>query len=179
MATVGNNDIFAISKRKNACSQDEISQCLSAQRIQIILNKFNNIIQIQTPTYDQYSTLIENVFTSKHYSNTDLLNDFHHIKYDHKADNNDIQFNQIYTFFIEKIKDICKQKQCKHIQQHFLDRSKSINEYASNYSTHTICNNYTLRLISRIHVYFIHSYHINRLTLHETNTVTEHLNKLR
>eukprot|EP01084_Bolivina_argentea_P077878 141328_1 len=126
MATFGNNE--------KSCNQDDISQCLSVQRIRIILNKFNKIIQIQTHAYDKYSTLMDNIFTN-HYSNTDLLNDFHHIKYGHKADDDDVQFNKIYTFFIEDIKDICKQKQCKHIQQHFLDRSKSINEYASNYST--------------------------------------------
>eukprot|EP01084_Bolivina_argentea_P271485 461985_1 len=173
MATVGNKDVFTICKMENSCDQDDISQCLSAQRIQIILNEFNKIIQIQTHTYDQYSTLIENIFTNNHYSNTDLLNDFHHIKYDHNADDDDIQFQQIYTFFMEPIKDICQQKQCKHIQRHFLDRSKLINECTSNNSS------YTLRLISRIHVYFIHSYHINRLTMHEVNRVNEQLDGVR
>eukprot|EP01084_Bolivina_argentea_P077880 141330_1 len=169
MATFGTNE--------NSCSQDDISQCLSAQRIRIILNKFNKIIQIQTHAYDEYSTLIENIFTGNDYSNTDFLNDFHHIKYSHKADDDDIQFNKIYTFFIEDIKDICK-KQCKHIQRHFVDRFKLNNECTSNNNTDTVRNDYTLRLISRIHVYFIHSYHINRLTLPEINAVTEQLNDL-
>eukprot|EP01084_Bolivina_argentea_P267388 453863_1 len=63
-------------------------------------------------------------------------------------------------------------KKCKHAQRHYRDRSKLTNAYNLSDNDENDIDR-IIDLISRIHVYFVHSYGINRLTLDEINYVNE------
>eukprot|EP01084_Bolivina_argentea_P107285 191817_1 len=79
-------------KRQDAlecCSQD-ISACKCTNRIKMILDKFNIII-------DEPNNEIAKSFNNS-YTNTQLLNDFHHIKYDHNVDDDDNAFAKMYEY---------------------------------------------------------------------------------
>eukprot|EP01084_Bolivina_argentea_P202478 345953_1 len=126
----------------------------------MILDKFN---------IHNVKNEITNLPLHDDYTNTHLLNDFHHIKYHHNTDQDDNVFSEIYEYITEgmdKNHKMCNHIQCKHFQRHFADRSmlyRTVNNSINN-NNHM---EYTSRLISRIHVYFIHSYDMDRLTLDE------------
>eukprot|EP01083_Nonionella_stella_P144689 452189_1 len=113
------------------------------------------------------------LFITNHYTNASLLNDFHHIKYTHHADDTDRAFSKIYEYCIDDIGTVCNEKQCRFIHRHYRDRSKLQNDYLLSDEKHDNDDfnphdrRYMMDLISSIHVYFIHSYHLNRFTIDE------------
>eukprot|EP01084_Bolivina_argentea_P156657 273015_1 len=157
------------------CKHD-ISSCAFVERIKNLLNKFNAIIEDSTENKidDALLQLINDTFIKNDYSRTQLINDFHHIKYDHYADSDDYKFAAIYNYITSNTSNICQFKRCHHVQRHYRGRSKLINQYNLQHD-----DGYSIELISRIHVYFIHSYDINRLTLKEKKSIDEQLNLLK
>eukprot|EP01084_Bolivina_argentea_P293096 504054_1 len=153
------------------CNKD-ILACPCSARIKIILDKFNTISnELNMNIKSNYKTerlFIEMPFNNG-YNNTQLLNDFHHIKYHHNVDQNDCAFAQIYGYITNGMDQLCNHAQCKHFKRHFKDRS-SLNYRLNNNNNGEA---YTKRLISRIHVYFIHSYDMDRLTLDEINQIND------
>eukprot|EP01083_Nonionella_stella_P106435 307227_1 len=160
--------------------------CQAINRLKIILNEFNDDSFLQNERDDE-STLIdtfESIFIQNHYTNTSLLNDFHHIKYTHHADDDDDVFSKIHVYFMDGIGTACNQKKCQFIRRHYRDRSKFYDDHFN--ATQRQDNNgfnshdarYMMDLISRIHVYFIHSYHIIRFTMEELQAVKEQTNDI-
>eukprot|EP01084_Bolivina_argentea_P290458 498932_1 len=168
MATVGTNDVF---NNVIECKQNDVTQCTAATRIKIILNKFSTI------TTDNITNIFTNetlIYNNNNYNNTDLLNDFHHIKYTHNADKDEQKFSEIYTYFVNGNDEVCQKKQCNHVRRHYIDASKLSNDDINCHES----QQHTIRLINRIHVYFIHSYDISRLRPEEINTIDEQINLL-
>eukprot|EP01083_Nonionella_stella_P083339 230384_1 len=152
-------------------------KCQAIKRIQIILHEFNDD-QHEPNLVEKFAT----IFISNGYTNTSLLNDFHHIKYTHHADDDDSVFSKIHTYFVNEIGTVCNEKQCRFISRHYRDRSTLQNqlndcilsdEKHDNDGFNPHDRRYMMDLISRIHVYFIHSYHLNRLTMDEVRTLND------
>eukprot|EP01084_Bolivina_argentea_P216336 367565_1 len=157
----------ALFKDRSRCKQNDITQCISFKRIQITLDKFNT-------TFDE----IRDIFTVTNYTNTQLLNDFHHVSYDHHLEDNHEQFATIHKYLKKSMNMKCVATTCQHIDRHYRDRSKLKNEYIIN-DDRKLKYQYTIELISKIHVYFMHSYDItNRLTLKEISTIEKQLKML-
>eukprot|EP01084_Bolivina_argentea_P081688 147896_1 len=148
------------------CEHDNIKECKAINTIKRILNQFNVINEDKDVTQN----MIHDVFNENEYTILDLLNDFHHIKYNHKTDDSDQNFAEIYEYFVDEMDTICKQNQCNHIRRHY-NRSKLDNN--DNIYENDMHNECTIRIINRIHVYFIHSYDINRFRLDELNKIDE------
>eukprot|EP01084_Bolivina_argentea_P219381 372099_1 len=104
------------------CTSIDISQCACVGRIKIVLSKF-------MAKQIELTSLLNELFINNKYTNTKLLNDFHHIKYHHKTDDDDKQFDKIHAYIKDDATMKCDLKQCNHIERHHLDRSKLINEY--------------------------------------------------
>eukprot|EP01083_Nonionella_stella_P083341 230388_1 len=99
-------------------------KCQAIKRIQIILHEFNDD-QHEPNLVEKFAT----IFISNGYTNTSLLNDFHHIKYMHHADDNDDAFSKIYEHVIDGIGTVCNEKQCRFISRHYRDRSILQNDF--------------------------------------------------
>eukprot|EP01084_Bolivina_argentea_P034776 64413_1 len=151
-----------------------VLQCDSIKRIKLILNRF------QQHSNDNCIDMLIDIFIKNNYTNSDLLNDFHHVKTDHNIENDYAKFAEISKYIITKDSHhknmYCCAETCKSVKNHYRDRSK-INQVDQQIKD-KLNNDYTLDLISRIHVYFIHSYDIDRLTLHEINLINEKLLKI-
>eukprot|EP01083_Nonionella_stella_P221287 790750_1 len=153
------HDVFQ-SKSKCEISQQNALKCPAINRMRVILQEFNlNPLRHE----NEYNLLdkLASIFKNNDYTNTSLLNDFHHIKYMHHADDNDDAFQKIYEYFVDGIGSVCNEKQCRFITRHYRDRSILQNDYRLSDETQ---NNdeynpydprYMMDLISRIHVYFI------------------------
>eukprot|EP01084_Bolivina_argentea_P228047 385240_1 len=149
-------------KDVSACTTNIALQCPSLKRIKFMMDKFN-----QCPA-SNFSNLIQEIFVVNHYTNTHLVNDFHHMIYVHVIDD-DQKFQEIFTQF-KKDNIICEAKKCAFIQRYWRDRTKKIIE--SNDEVEFRC---TINLVAKIHVYFLHLYDINRLTSHEIDIIEEQL----
>eukprot|EP01084_Bolivina_argentea_P073349 133109_1 len=138
--------------------------CESTKRIKHTLDKLN-----------ASNGNIYDFFAKNNYTSTILLNDFNHIKYHHHVEDNDSHFAKIFTYITEEDNQICDIQKCKYINIYYRNRSKYSTEQSN---TDNEKNRLILDLLSRIHVYFIHSYQINRLTLNETYKIEQQLESL-
>eukprot|EP01084_Bolivina_argentea_P257421 433695_1 len=153
------------------CQEVNIDACTSVKRIAIILGTFNQIIDNKN---DEFEKMINHLFVNNNYTNTQLLNDFHHIKYDHAVDFDEYKFADVYNYMNRNTDKICPMKRCHHIQRHYRDRTQLMDEYNLN----DMNSKYTFELMSRMHVYFVHSYDTNKLTLKELDNINEQLKLL-
>eukprot|EP01083_Nonionella_stella_P065986 173396_1 len=64
--------------------------CLAVNRIKIILHEFNDdpLHKDRRGNESKLMDKFASIFISHGYTNTSLLNDFHHIKYAHNVDDN-------------------------------------------------------------------------------------------
>eukprot|EP01083_Nonionella_stella_P213363 769621_1 len=169
-------------KNKDKCetSPQNVLKCPAINRIRIILHEFN-LNLLHKDQHDEYNLMdkLAPIFFDNRYTNTSLLNDFHHIKYMHRADDNNEVFSKLYEKFIDVIGAVCNVKQCQFITRHYRDRSVLHKEYIVSEDTQDNVEynpydaRYMMDLISRIHVYIMHSYDTNRFTMHEVATVNE------
>eukprot|EP01084_Bolivina_argentea_P119248 211456_1 len=165
--------------------QQHVLQCPSMKRIKIMLNTFDKYLQnnISNECKDELQKLIKETFNANDSINyKQLLNDFNHIKYYHDADDNHSVFAQIFQYLTQGLDTICSPEKCNKIQRHYHRESKLVNEYTlcdhnknNNIIDHEpdFYHGYITNLITRMHVYFIHSYDINRLSLDEMDIVDE------
>eukprot|EP01083_Nonionella_stella_P003583 10304_1 len=149
-------------------------KCQAMNRIKIILHLVN-----EHEDESNFMDELTSIFTPNHYTNTSLLNDFHHIKYTHHVDDDDAVFAKTYEYFVGGIGTVCDGRQCRFMSRHYRDRPTLQSDYTLNDETqdndeyNPYDSRYMIDLISRVHVYFIHSYHINRFTLNEVRRVNE------
>jgi len=110
------------------------------------------------------------------YTNTHLIDDFYHIKIEHKVDDDDDEFDEIYKYFKQNTENNCNAKKCAFIERHYRDRGKLDNQYfVGNDDNVEFHDEYIINLISKIHTFFLHSYDINRLTVNEKNMIKEQI----
>eukprot|EP01083_Nonionella_stella_P273309 927052_1 len=162
--------LFADKEPCALLAQDTLN-CKAMNRIKIILNEFDD---------SNFMKKFASIFIDNNYTNTSLLKDFHHIKYTHHADDDDCEFAKLFEYITDGIRTHCDGKKCQFITRYYRDRSKLQNDYVLTNDTDDEQYNpfdvqYMMDLISRIHVYFIHSYHINRFTLDELRVVDEQM----
>eukprot|EP01084_Bolivina_argentea_P284079 486731_1 len=150
------------------CHSNDLNECGAMKRIQIILHKLHQSSR-------SFAQIINDLFIANKYTNTMLLNDFHHMMYTHDIDENEKhnKFHEIYTKLTNNMNIICDVEKCKHIQRHWRDRTKS------DIHANDLNNQSTINLVSTIHVYFIHLYDINRLKPDEMNIIREELELLK
>eukprot|EP01083_Nonionella_stella_P247113 857174_1 len=92
---------------------------------------------------------IIDILCRNNYTNTHLMNDLNHIKYEHDVCDNDEAYFEAYSYF----NDGCDLNDCAHRKCVYSDYD----------------NAYTMWLISRMHSYLIHSYDTHRFTLNEVH----------
>eukprot|EP01084_Bolivina_argentea_P262237 443409_1 len=131
------------------CKENKISNCTSATRIKCILCALNQSNKMNM----EMESIIHNIFIKYDYTNTKLLDDFHHVKYYHNVDDDHAKFAEIFHFFTQGNDAFCDIQKCEHVNVYYRDRSKLSNAYIL---TNNILSNhrFVFDTISRIHVYF-------------------------
>eukprot|EP01084_Bolivina_argentea_P283383 485324_1 len=85
----------------------------------------------------------------------------------------------MFKFLMKHTNITCDAMKCNHFQRHYADRSKLKNECIAsensiiNVNDYDVHEQYAIQLIGRIHVYFVHSYDIDRLTPTEIEAVNK------
>ena len=142
-----------------------LSQCPSARIIKVLLKK------LQFTEKSEIAESIRNIFKSHNYTVTDVLNDVHHIKYDHGIDADDSNFDEAFAFFVHTESTAkCKVKHCDHIQRHYRDRGALQNQYIVS-AADDVHDGVLMDTMAMVHCYFVHSFDLNRLTKEERDRV--------
>ena len=140
-----------------------ISKCPSARIIKVFLKK------LQSADPSEFLESIRNIFEEHNYTVTDVLNDVHHIKYEHDVDGDDAKFDEIYSFFSAASTN-CSVTKCVHIRRHHRDRGTPQNEFTST-NDDDADDTVLMDTMAMVHCYFVHSFHLNRLTKEERDRV--------
>eukprot|EP01083_Nonionella_stella_P089638 250181_1 len=111
-------EVFGNQRQCEIHQKNSLGTCYAIARVKIILRELNDDLAIdfhknQQQKESKFMDKFVFIFSNNNYTNTSLLNDFHHIKYTHHTDDNDDAFSKIYQYFIGAIGRICNEKQCR------------------------------------------------------------------
>ena len=106
------------------CTTKPISECPSARITKVFLKK------LQSLNESEFIGSIRSIFSEHNYTVSDVLNDVHHLKYEHGVDGDDDKFDEIFDFLADALSgDPCPVTECQHIRRHYRDRGALRNEY--------------------------------------------------
>eukprot|EP01083_Nonionella_stella_P039014 106088_1 len=128
------------SPNKVTCNH-EFQQCPDAQRLKLILERYNKIILDKThksneQLQNETTNLIANLLVEEPYSVVKLLNNFYHIKYVHNVNNDPSQFNLFYDYLFDNQTNVlkCDIDNCKSAKRYSHRRNRSF--YYSQLNAH-------------------------------------------
>ena len=150
-------------------STSSISECRSARIIKVFLKK------LQSANPSEIIQSIRTIFESHNYSVTDILNDVHHLKYEHGVDGDDEKFDEIFAFLSDGLTGrTCTVTDCVHIRRHHRDRGTPPKEFAVTESD-DVDDTVLMDTMAMVHCYFVHSFDLNRLTKEERDRIDTEL----
>eukprot|EP01084_Bolivina_argentea_P252162 423196_1 len=159
------------------------NECSCANRIKLLLHQYATIILDENnKTHQQLqhdiNQLMNKIVSNDLYSDVELLNDFHHLKYQHHINDNPNTFNLFYQYlFNNNVVLQCDINNCQSVQRHYNQTNRYRSCMFRNRTDIDTKDTYSLTLISRIHTYFIHAHDISHLTHHEIEYVEKQLNE--
>ena len=162
--------------KKGTCTdKDPFDQCPCAQRIKLILTRYDTIVLTKAPKSDetlQQEThqLVHEHVAGANYNNVELLNDTYHLKYAHKTISDSDQFQAFYNFLHgdEQVLQ-CDINDCRSVKRYYSHRRRSGKQSSPSVEGGA----YSLYLICRFHSFFVHSYDLSRLTPQEVQVVEQ------
>ena len=109
------------------------------------------------------SDSLNSIFNEHNYGVTELLNDFHHLKYEHNLQDDDDAFDSAFNFTLDGTTEtVCYVNECPLVQRHYRVRGRSDNDQNDEFLADTM---------AMIHCYFVHSFDLSRLTKEERDKV--------
>ena len=112
------------------------------------------------------SDSLKSVMEKHEYSATKLLDDFHHLQYEHGLNKDDTKFDAAYEFLKEcTVENGCDVNECPFMTRHYRQRGREDGGH------HDADDDALINIMAQIHCYFLHSFDINRLTKEERNRV--------
>ena len=164
------------------CSLDDIKKCPSARILKVLLKRINRSIQStgsnsenessETEKQQQHNEahpVIENLksVVNKHdYSGTKLLDDLHHLQYDHDLRNDDTKFDEAFEFLRDCTSgNGCNVNHCPFMVRHYRERGREGG------SLHEPDDDVLIDIMAQIHCYLLHSFDVDRLTKEERDRV--------
>eukprot|EP01084_Bolivina_argentea_P075974 137678_1 len=164
-----------MSQSKENCN--DFDSCESASRIKSLLEQYNKYISSNdiTSVYALQSVIKQFV---QNYSNNQLFNDFDHVEYQHNTKDDTNQFELFYNYLFTDAETMkCDIKSCKTVEIYYKSRYDRSSTDIKCLQNDDINNTHLIRLISRIHTYFIHSYDTERLTNEEFMSIKKQLSE--
>eukprot|EP01084_Bolivina_argentea_P195719 335680_1 len=168
---------FDVSKITLACIYS-FMYCKSAIRIKTLLQKYNKIISDKTDKSksqmeNDIDELINKTSFNGTYSNIKLMNDFYHIKYDHQTNDNLHEFDSFYNYLCDNHNALkCDIDDCFSAKRYY-SRRRAYDPIQNSNSNHSL----TLKILCRIHTYFIHAYDTVQLNGDEIQFIETTLNE--
>ena len=165
------------------CSISDIPSCPSARIIEILLKRFHKWTNTAHSDNEQQSDStnafhsneseiiqsLHSVFEKYDYSVTKLMDDLHHLKYEHNIDRDDALFDSAYEFFKESMTESgCDIENCPFFEIHHRDRGAADNEQKGDTT-----NDLLVDTLSLIHYYLLHSYETQRFSNEERQMIME------
>ena len=176
---------------EHSCSLKDITSCPSAVIIKILLKRIskwenaqhsnNQSPSDQTQTVNgkesEIGQLLSSIIGQHDYSATKLLDDLHHLKYEHGIDGDDAKFDAAFAFFNDYISETpCDVNQCRLMQRNYRDRGHlfvSPNAVSSDIGGDAVDDEVLIDIMAMIHCYFVHSFDLNRLRKEERDRVDQ------
>eukprot|EP01084_Bolivina_argentea_P167891 291259_1 len=139
----------------------DYNRCQSIKKISTVLSRYQIFHQQNNGlNQNEWNEFMEAIFDDI-YEPHDLINDFHHLLFDHKN-----RFEDIHNALVStcNIQNDCLLAKCIMLRRNYRDRSNDDDEIFKNLS---IIENKTIyakqRILDRIHCYFFHSFHIGHI----------------
>ena len=107
------------------------------------------------------------ILEERDYTVTKLIDDLHHLKYDHHIDGDDVSYDAAYEFFKDSAtENQCDIDGCCFVERHYRDRGGQDNGQKMEDQDDLLMD-----IMSMIHSYFIHSFDTQRLTKNERQSI--------
>ena len=170
--------------QKLSCSLNDITSCPSARILKVLLKRMSQSLalpstgakskteSIETENQQQYDNAysllqsLKSTMQKYEYSATKLLDDLHHLQYDHNLNNDDVKFDAAFDFFSGCLSEKgCNVNECPFMRRHYRKRGR---EEAAHLDSG---DNILMDTMAQIHCYFLHSFDIDRLTKEERDRV--------
>eukprot|EP01084_Bolivina_argentea_P215529 365925_1 len=122
------------TQNNNSKCNQKYSTCHCAQNVKSALEEYNKIIgrkneQSEYELSIKIHELINIKLLNGHYSNTKLLNDFFHLKYNHHINDNMNEFNLFYEFLSNYDNVLaCDIICCKGYKRYYRNREQILNK---------------------------------------------------
>eukprot|EP01084_Bolivina_argentea_P289133 496414_1 len=165
------------TKESRQCNCN-FSDCPVSVRIKKVLHQFHQIKDIQSQLQHNCQQLIHNILDNEQYSHIKLINDFHHIIYDHNVNDNAKQFNIFHAYLCENKNTLpCNIDHCESAKRYY-NRQRTLLGIQNKDDTEENINDiYSLNLLCKMHTYFIHGHHTLQLTDDEYKSIQQTLNE--
>ena len=160
-----------------SCSLDDIKTCPSARILKVLLKRMEQSTysvgsksenQQQRNTDHSVSVMqsLKSVLEKYDYSATKLLDDLHHLQYDHDLNEDDAKLDAAFDFFKDALSEKgCNVNECPFMVRHYRERGR---ESGGSLGSD---DDVLLDIMSQIHCYLLHSFDTNRLTKEERDRV--------
>ena len=171
---------------ETACSLDDITQCPSARILKILLTRIGKALQKgigksnngsekdQNHNYNvriQINQILDDMMSKHQYSPTKLLDDFYHLRSEHKIDDDDTRFDAAFDFFKEcSPEKRCDITRCPLMRRHYRDRN-CVFWSGDQVDNEVEADHVFVDTVAMIHCHLLHSFDINRLTKEERDRV--------
>ena len=151
------------------CSVADIKSCPSARIIKKLLKRLE---KWKNSNKSEKAQSLHSVLEEYNYSVTKILDDIHHLKYEHSIDRDDALFDAAYDFFNESdAKSDCDVNHCRLVQRHYRGRGQQPVMSQGVVDSDTLSDEVLMDIMAMIHCYFVHSFDINRMTKAERENV--------
>ena len=165
------------------CSLTHIQSCPSARVIKVLLTRLDRLRNVPNSDNESQSVMaktsntneseirrsLQSVFDKDDYSVTHLLDDFHHLKYEHNIDQDDALFDSAYEFFKDSMSgNGCDVDVCPFLERHRRDRGQPDDD-----SKGDEVDSLIMDTLSMIHCYLLHSYETQRFSKEERQRIME------
>ena len=172
MALTASTTDYAEEKLQLACSLSDIKTCPSVRIIKVLLKRIDRSVQSagskseneskNQQQHDIAHSVIESlklVMEKHEYSSTKLLDDIHHLQYDHGLNDDDNKFDAACNFFKEcTTGNDCDVNECPFMMRHYRKHNREDG------GQHDADGNVLFDIVAQIHSYFFHSFDTDVLT---------------
>ena len=157
------------------CSLGDITKCPSARILKVLLERMDRSVNSSGSNAeneqqdDAQETMIEavkSVIQEYQYSASKLLDDIHHLQYEHRLLDDDTKYDAAYDFFKDALSEKgCNVNECPFMVRHYRERGRERVVHRE------VGDDLVSDIMANIHCFLLHSYDINRLTKEERDQV--------
>ena len=162
MALADTNANAAEEILQMSCSLDDIKSCPSSRILKVLLNRMrasSKSISLQSQNDSENEQQddtahfviesLKSVIEKHEYSATKLLDDLHHLQYEHQLHENDAKFDEAFDFFQDcSPKHECDVNVCPFMRRYYRERGRVKD------TKHEASDDILMDIMAQIHCYY-------------------------